>query len=648
MTTRYLSICSGIEAASVAWHPLGWEPLAFAEIEPFPRAVLAHHYPDVPLHGDFTRLRDEAWIGAADVLVGGTPCQAFSVAGKRASLSDDRGNLTLEFVRLADAIDDVRRLEGRDPSVLVWENVPGVLSVKDNAFGCLLAALVGEDAPIVPPGGKWTHAGVVAGPQRQAAWRTLDAQYFGLAQRRRRVFVVASAREGFDPTEVLFEWEGVRRDTPPSREARETVAGVSACGPDGGGRAEGGSGGDLTRAYGGNRTSGPIDVAPSLLAQPGSGYKGDFDSETFVAEVAGTLPAGGAQAKSAGTATGQDAAAGLLVAHSLRGEGFDASEDGTGRGTPIVPVAMRESGPGYWVEDAVSGTLDANMGASGHANRAAVIGEPVAFDTTQITSPSNYSVPKAGDPCHPLAAGAHPPAVAFQTRGSNLDVGEISGTIGTNADRASGSAPMVAHAFDARQSDVIQYGDRTGPLDTDGHSVGVLAFSAKDHGGDATRDLAPTLRAMPHDGSHANGGGQLAVAIEDPVPPLMARSSRGGAQPLSPGHQTDGHMVAVPALTASNDPSRSPQSSEVTQQVAAVHAASMAVRRLTPRECERLQGFPDDYTRIPWKKKLPEECPDGPRYKALGNSMAVPCMRWIGGRVVAELARQVSNPTTSN
>ena len=178
MTTRYLSICSGIEAASVAWHPLGWEPLAFAEIEPFPRAVLAHHYPDVPLHGDFTRLRDEAWIGAADVLVGGTPCQAFSVAGKRASLSDDRGNLTLEFVRLADAIDDVRRLEGRDPSVLVWENVPGVLSVKDNAFGCLLAALVGEDAPIVPPGGKWTHAGVVAGPQRQAAWRTLDAQYF--------------------------------------------------------------------------------------------------------------------------------------------------------------------------------------------------------------------------------------------------------------------------------------------------------------------------------------------------------------------------------------------------------------------------------------------------------------------------------------
>jgi len=606
--TRYLSICSGIEAASVAWDPLGWEPLAFAEIEPFPRAVLAHHYPSVPLHGDFTRLRDEAWIGAADVLVGGTPCQAFSVAGKRASLSDDRGNLTLEFVRLADAIDDVRRLEGRAPSVLVWENVPGVLSVKDNAFGCFLAALVGEDDPIIPPGGKWTNAGVVAGPQRQAAWRTLDAQYFGLAQRRRRVFVVASAREGFDPTEVLLEWEGVRRDTPPSREAGKAAARSAGPSAAGGGershwdgdyphptlnQSAAGAGGvrlsnqevfsqrgaylAAAQAFGGNNTSGPIDVAPTLLAQPGSGYKGDFDSETFVAEVAGTPPAGGAQAKSAGTATGQDAAAGLLVAsatgnitHALT-VSDGATEDGTGRGTPIV-----------------------------------------AFDTTQITSPSNYSNPKPGDPWHPLAAGAHPPCVAF---------------------------------------------------------------SAKDHGADAG-EIAPTLRAMGHGASHANGGGQVAVAFDihgvpatagasptDVHTPLRARAPGGSEASTTTvalafqasqsgvrvadthatldanngSHRHNG--VVAPTITSANDPSRSPQSSEITAQVAAVAAASMAVRRLTPRECERLQGFPDDYTRIAWKKKLPEECPDGPRYKALGNSMAVPCMRWIGVRVAAEITR---------
>ena len=219
---KYLSICSGIEAASVAWHSFGWQPLAFSEIEAFPRAVLEHHYPQVPLHGDFTVLKDQPWIVDADLLVGGTPCQAFSVAGLRNSLADDRGNLSLEFIRLADAIDAAREAQGRDPSVVVWENVPGVLSVKDNAFGCFLGALAGDVAPYVPPRGKWTNAGVVDGPARQVAWRVLDAQYFGLAQRRRRVFVVASARDGFDPAAVLLECESVRRDTPPRK--KQSVA----------------------------------------------------------------------------------------------------------------------------------------------------------------------------------------------------------------------------------------------------------------------------------------------------------------------------------------------------------------------------------------------------------------------------------------
>ena len=187
----YLSVCSGIEAATVAWHKLGWTPLAFSELAKFPRRVLAHHYPDVPLHGDFTLLRDQPWIAGADVLVGGTPCQSFSVAGLRGGLSDQRGNLTLEFVRLANAIDDLR--PAASPATILWENVPGVLSSRDNALGALLAGLAGCDAPIVNAG-PWPGAGVVAGPRRIVAWRVLDAQFFGVAQRRRRIFVLACGR----------------------------------------------------------------------------------------------------------------------------------------------------------------------------------------------------------------------------------------------------------------------------------------------------------------------------------------------------------------------------------------------------------------------------------------------------------------------
>ena len=180
----------------MAFEPLGWRPLAFSEIEAFPRAVLKHHYPDTPCHGDFTVLKDEPWIVDADLLCGGTPCQAFSVAGNRQSLADDRGNLTLQFVLLADAIDHLRSTAGREPAWILWENVPGVLSTNDNAFGAFLGGLVGRTAPIPEPEGGWTGAGVVDGPTRCAAWRVLDAQHFGLAQRRKRVFVLARGGAG--------------------------------------------------------------------------------------------------------------------------------------------------------------------------------------------------------------------------------------------------------------------------------------------------------------------------------------------------------------------------------------------------------------------------------------------------------------------
>lgn len=221
------SVCSGIEAASAAWEPLGLQASWFAEIEPFPSAVLAHRWPGVPNFGDMTLLPDmirTRLVSAPSRLIGGTPCQAFSVAGRRGSLTDDRGNLTLVYCDILNAIDEVRANEGKPECITTWENVPGVLSTADNAFGCFLGKLAGDDVAMEPgprPAAgkssafwgwsktervhyqKWPKSGAVVGPRRRIAWRVLDAQYFGLAQRRKRVFVVASARNGFDPCAVL-------------------------------------------------------------------------------------------------------------------------------------------------------------------------------------------------------------------------------------------------------------------------------------------------------------------------------------------------------------------------------------------------------------------------------------------------------------
>ncbi|WP_353804721.1 DNA cytosine methyltransferase [Pseudomonas aeruginosa] len=441
----YGSVCSGIEAASLAWHGLGFRASWFAEIEPFPSAVLAHRWPEVQNLGDMTRLSSKVLAGmidAPDILVGGTPCQAFSVAGMREGMSDPRGALTIKYVELANAVDHVRNARGDDETIVVWENVPGVLSDKGNAFGNFLAALVGESEALEPSGGRWTNAGCVYGPRRAAAWRVLDAQYFGLAQRRKRVFVVASARADFDPAAVLLEREGLRRDSPPSRVESERVAGTVA----GGARKRGSYSTDdipLT-AFGGNNTAGPIEVATARNACASASGRMDFESETFV--VHGT----------------QD---------------------------PIV-------------SDGVAHALGRNHGQ-----------ENAVFDPNQITSATNRSQPTPGL-CHTLPASSQPP----------------------------------------------------------------IAFSCKDYGADAG-DVSPTLRAMGHGESHANAGGQVAV-----------QNATG-------------------------------------------------VRRLTPRECERLQGFPDDYTLIPWRGKPAEECPDGQRYKAIGNSKAVPVVRWIGRRLKAHLEK---------
>ena len=253
----YGSVCSGIEAATVAWHPLGWRPAFYSEIEAFPRAVLAHHYPHVPCHGDFTTIEADDY-GAIDLLVAGTPCQEFSVAAAlhefRLGLAGDRGNLTLEFVRLASR---------KKPRWLLWENVPGVLSIDGGrAFGALLGALA-----------KLGYG---------FAYRILDAQFTGLAQRRERVFVVAHLGNWRRAAAVLLEPESLRWTPPPQREAQADVAPTLPART----RSGGGFGTDaeldglVVRAFGGNNTAGAIDVATACNAH---GVRQDFETETFIA-----------------------------------------------------------------------------------------------------------------------------------------------------------------------------------------------------------------------------------------------------------------------------------------------------------------------------------------------------------------------------
>ncbi|EDO2872904.1 phage N-6-adenine-methyltransferase [Salmonella enterica subsp. enterica serovar Muenchen] len=426
---RYGSVCSGIEAASVAWESLGWQPAWFAEIEAFPSAVLAHHWPDVTNLGDMTGIAAAVHAGdveAPDVLVGGTPCQAFSIAGLRYGLADKRGQLSLSYVELANAIDDKRRERGEEEAITVWENVPGVLSSKDNAFGCFIGALAGESCELQPAGGKWPNAGCVYGPSRIVAWRVLDAQFFGVAQRRRRVFVVASARKGFDPAEVLFEFDSMRRDTPPRREPQTAVT------TDAGSGIEGGSHWDN-----------PANPHPTLNQSNNIGGIGASNQEIFAQRGAGIVGA------------------------------------------------------------------------------------------YRMTAFGEYS----GD-----------------------------GTASTVKARDYKDATDLAVTY----SDVSR----------------TLLFKSND-------SMAEDLETYAIHGTQEKAGG---IGFAEEQSPTLTSASSGSN--------------LVPAVMR-----------------------GFQVRRLTPVECERLQGFPDNHTLISWRGKDAADCPDGPRYKAIGNSMAVPVMRWIGERI---------------
>lgn len=468
MILNYGSVCSGIEAATVAWHELGWQPAWFAEIEKFPSALLEHHYPNVPNLGDMTKIRDRISAGevnAPDVLVGGTPCQAFSYAGLRNSLDDDRGQLTLEYVRLANAIDSARSIRGQQPVITVWENVPGVLNTKDNAFGCFLGALAGSGCELQPPRGRWGNAGYITGSQRQVAWRVLDAQYFGLAQRRKRVFVIASAMAGFDPTEILFE-----------------------------------------------RNSVPGNPAPSRGAEK---------------DIAGTLEASTARSRGAGT-------------------------------SPAILTVSKESGFAAYVESATAATLKKRGGCAEGGSESLIVG---ALDTQCGFQKATMQTINAG---HLIVQGTQDPLV-------NNDIAHPLG-------RNHGQENAVCYSIAAKQ----------------------LAMTCEEN-------IASTLTKCDYKEPQA-------VCYGIPSN-WIGRQPENGGNAIEPMHniapcqtKTDRHAVAYDH-----------------------------VRRLIPIECERLQGFPDDWTKIPFRNKPAEQCPDGPRYAALGNSMAVTVMRWIGERIAQYL-----------
>lgn len=483
---NFLSVCSGIEAASVAWGPLSMKAVAFSEIEPFPSAVLAHHYPDVPNWGDMTKYQE--WPDAAiDLLVGGTPCQSFSVAGLRKGLADPRGNLMLTYGAIAAKY---------RPTWLVWENVPGVLSSNGGKdFGAFL--------------------GMLAELGYGFAYRVLDAQYFGVAQRRRRVFVVGYLGDWRRAAAVLFERQSLSGHPAPSREAGKNIAGTISSRSTAGG----GLGADFDLAGG-------LQVAGAITAHAFTGGAGGrpegASANHFVTHVgvAGTLDASYARLQGC---SGQDANHGHshLVAHTLLGKSHSshAADQDT-----YVPVAIP-------INDMA--TRHAGTDGSGHHS-----GKGHGLGVGHNT-----------DPMFTLTKGDKH-AVAYRTAGDGA---------------------------------VYEEGDATAPLTTGtDKSANIISQPVNIYGGNKRKDRPD--------------GGFYVRMDEDTSKTL---DSSGG---LNPACSQGGTAVIN----------------------------SMKVRRLIPRECERLQGFPDDYTLIPVRNK---PAADGPRYKALGNSMAVPVMAWIGGRI---------------
>lgn len=488
MGFRYVSIFSGVEAASLAWEPLGWEPMAFSEIEPFPCAVLAERWPDVPNLGDITKIDWKEEIdGAIDLVVGGSPCQSFSVAGKREGLKGASG-LMFEYIR---CVQELR------PRWFLWENVPGALTSEDGgAFGQLLSEMDELGYGL--------------------AWRVLDAQFFGVAQRRRRLFLVGHLGAE-SPAEVLFEPDCLSGNPQSSREKRKELASRA-------GRGAACAGFKYSAAPRANTIGYAEEQANTLTADwhaPAVFPLPNTALSQYGIEIAGCLTA--------------------------RGDSSPCAD----RGQNIV--CMTGTQAHCHISDEITGCLTAHMGKDD---------APVVVNGSDLQT---YV-------CETAHSGSN---------GLGVGDGTVSGALAANPG-------MKQTTF------VCTHG--TYPINEQ----------------IATRDK-----------KLGRGTGLGVGADGDPAFTLLANhphmvAAGGGSDPIAMGGlNAHGAMVA----------------SEIGDKPAGVNL--MLVRRLTPLECERLQGFPDGHTLIAWKGKPAEECPDGPRYKAIGNSMAVPVMRWIGRRIAA-------------
>ena len=462
---KYLSLCSGIEAATVAWHPLGWEAVAYSEIEKFPSQVLAHHYPQTPNLGDMTKFKEWSIESNVDLLVGGTPCQSFSVAGLRKGLDDPRGNLMLTYLAIA---------KQYRPNWLVWENVPGVLSSNGGRdFGSFLGGLA--------------ECGY------GFAYRVLDAQYFGVAQRRRRVFVVGYLGDWRCAAAVLFERHSLSGHPAPSREKREVTPTLTK------------EGTRVSRT--GHNEDGWYLTAPRPSRMVSFGEYSDDGTASSM------------KARDYKDATD-------LVAQPIAYNITFCDANGTRSDRPNGGLYVSET-------DVTSTLTKAGIGTN--------VAQPIAYN---------------------IAPG----------KGALKDDIHVTDAYATKTLDASGSNPAMHQGGAA----IVQ----------------PIAFSGQMSNPQTDVDMTQTLQAK----------NPMAVAVGTDI---YNGSITGD--------------VAVPLTNRSDGTGTGPTVMQ-----------SMAVRRLTPKECERLQGFGDNYTDIQPKGK---PTPDGPRYKALGNSMAVPVMAWIGQRI---------------
>lgn len=518
---RYLSVCSGMEAATVAWHHMGWTPVGFSEIEPFPSQILKHHYPHTPNYGDLTKFKE--WPiqrGAIDLLVGGTPCQAFSVAGLRKGLDDPRGNLALTFLALADHL---------RPKYILWENVPGVLSSnKGEDFASFISAL--------------------AELRYGFAWRVCDAQYFGVPQRRKRVFLLAIEGAGNWRTaaEILFERKSLCGDIEESEQEGEGIT------TDAGSSVE--TNGILWSASDQPNAERLIDKAGTLNCN--KGQRGGYICPTIISKE--------------------------TIYENSRRDGLRTYE-----GT--CP------------------TLQGFMGTGGN------------------NVPMVNAEKKSENKKSHWDGGPHP-----TLNQSSLKTGGVGSS---NQELfAQGGAYLVPGNQLAYPINTMTLGGRPDPVNDAKMTMGV----------GANGDPQFTLQAA-HSHAVAYSIREDAIANNFSATPLEVTPALQALRPSVQSHHAQTFVAeGVKAFDAYNQTvSETSQtlscSASDVNHTGAVFSPTMAVRRLTPVECERLQGFPDNYSQISWKGKPASECPDGPRYKACGNSMAVPVMRWIGERIQKQI-----------